>query len=740
MLRRGLVSILALLLIATTTLMPRTNAAQDDIVEGQSDPREQLLDQIRGNDLSNEEIARRLPELTVLASGDDTDAAELAVYALARIGKIPLSAVDGLYKRLGDSNHQTRSRAVDGLVLVGPAAIEPLRSIMAHNHGRKRAAAVTALARMQALSAEEFEQLANDPDPRIRAAVATALVYAAKAGIPLLTRLAADTNTGVALCAIEALGINRDDPGKAVPVLTSLLSEKDRDHQALESLRLYGIDARSAIPAILQRASATADQSASAPYSLRITLDRIGPPDERDLDGLRNLLFHPAVQMREMAADCLRRLGSRAASVLPDLERAFGNTSQQLIEASGRCFEDEGRVVLCQDAASSILCAIWCVSHDFKRTIALVEQYASQTNLTLDLRACADEPTIDNVRLLAPILASPNPDTILSGLTCVEEMKSRAEGLKEIVAALVSCEKRFPGEKGEEVSSSAWQTLESMGVSSAPELQKILLERLRSGTVTSEVAVPLLGDCCPDADLSDFFEKSLLSLEGESRQIVVYGLIRVCTNEDRATSILLQEIEAEKFPKEAAVYAFNEMVALNSDGVSFLKSQLNHEELSIQITALDALMRLGPRETVTIDTLRSLAESNSRQLRRLALAALFLWYDDSTEFQVELARAFATDEVTDHRDCLQRIVGMKEKGIRFSSEVLKESRLVGKPGFENAHELVVEALATVRTDKAIAALRELSSSTDWKLRCLATAALKRIESATTADSMTSKSD
>ena len=169
------------------------------------DAYERWLEAARSEDVFALEAVARA-SLEAIAAGDDRGLALPALEALARAGV--RGAADRLARLRGavDPAMARPEAKIDTLKAAGPGSIPALRQIMREQKGPVRAAALRALAAMNAHEAtEDARGLLTDPDPLVRAAAAIALArFGDPAGESRVKEMLASPVADIRLLGAEA--------------------------------------------------------------------------------------------------------------------------------------------------------------------------------------------------------------------------------------------------------------------------------------------------------------------------------------------------------------------------------------------------------------------------------------------------------------------------------------------------------------------------------------------------------
>ena len=286
----------------------------------------------------------------------------------------------------------------------------------------------------------------------------------------------------VAVEAARGLQFNREDPSVAVPKLTESLSRADFGWAAANALAAYGIDARRAIPAILNAYPLGAADRIGWHDAAEQALDHIGPPDERDIEAVSAVLTHENEEVQILAAGSLSLMGVAGRSAAPALESAAEITIERYLELQ-REFDsrpddvrdNSGRVFV---AAEDLVAAVWHVTHDADRFLKLLEQMVATAGSPLHLSAPAPWPefSAEDCLLLERLLRNSDASVQLTALEGARAMGTKAGPLKRVLFELADAEDA-------EISRQAIESLAAVGPSVAQEATPVLFAKLADGTI-----------------------------------------------------------------------------------------------------------------------------------------------------------------------------------------------------------------------------------------------------------------
>jgi len=164
--------------VAQAGELPKSNTTRNRL--------ERVLQAAAAGEKLESDAADHIADLIAIVERGETQEAELAVRALARLGPRASPAIEAIAKKLGDPSHATRSAAVDALVAIGDPCVGAVRKLLDSPTARTRASATEVLSRLKSLDLNDLAKLAEDAEPRVRAAVANALSTFCKGGVPSL--------------------------------------------------------------------------------------------------------------------------------------------------------------------------------------------------------------------------------------------------------------------------------------------------------------------------------------------------------------------------------------------------------------------------------------------------------------------------------------------------------------------------------------------------------------------------
>jgi len=423
---------------------------------------DQVLAMIAAGETPSGDSEELVIELIRVLNQGDAHEAILAVRGLARIGPAAGPAIPALCAKLGSSDHAMRSVAVETLAAIGSDAVPQLRALLSSPSARTRAAAGDALNRLNALELADIDQFLQDPDARARAVAANALSRCGEAGVARLTPLLVDQELVVAIEAARSLQVNLNSPTLAIPALTAAVSRPFLGRFAAEALAKHGVAARRAIPAILKNYPLGKQDWFIWEDVAESAVKSIGPPDERDLPEIGELLAHEDIEIQILAADSLARMGPSGRSATPLLEAAVHTAVGRYLKLRGEAeaqqdefyVDNSGRQRV---AAEHLVAASWAVTRDPRQFIALLEWTSrnSHSAITFSTPTPWESFPKEELPLVRNMLESGEVSLQLTALDAVRRMGARAVPLADAVRKLASS-------PNEDVAHSAMDALDAL--------------------------------------------------------------------------------------------------------------------------------------------------------------------------------------------------------------------------------------------------------------------------------------
>ena len=403
-------------------------------------------------DLTDLQVSKVLSELIAIVDSSRHPVAWTAMNRLTRTEiKRPseqVMAIECFVKQLDHPEHAYRIAAIDGLIHLGPIAIDQVNSLLESPSILQRSAAVVILDRLNALSTDQLTALMQDPSSRIRYAALEATKRNHNS-VDAILSLVEDEETAIALKAMSILSRNFrqiEDPSKVVAVLSKALGREVLKKDACIALARLGKKSQSAIPAIVRASPDERIGDFGFDDVGDVVLNHIGPADIGALDELIELLGSENLTTRTLAAKAISKLGPSASkSAVKLLEVA--EQDLRLLDEQEKQSEDNDnhRQVRPNYDASVDACIVahYRVSQDFDVLIHFLEK----DNVFIPVSDCfADEnsgnPDKQNRdrlanRLMVAFLERPKSKSSLEAIARIADLVQPDEALSlRLISAL----------------------------------------------------------------------------------------------------------------------------------------------------------------------------------------------------------------------------------------------------------------------------------------------------------------
>lgn len=320
-----------------------------------------------------------LPAVDLIAGGLDDEATDdAAIYALARLGKVPASAETRIKKMAKSEDKMLSTAALWALASIHPDDKDVRREVGEQLVSRLKdedplirvaaARALTALPPAPAVMAPIWEKAFADADETV---VDNALNALAQMGAPAVPRLIdALKHEHVRAHVVYVLGQIGEAAAPATDALAKLVNDKDEDvsYEAVMALAKIGPGAKAAVPVMVKALDGGKSENAGA---IAYALGKIGPDATEAKPALLGLLkgsdeglalasawalakIDPTSAdvaksvvplltvglgdemplIRQGAAEALGILGPSAKEALPALQKATSDTNDDVREAA----------------------------------------------------------------------------------------------------------------------------------------------------------------------------------------------------------------------------------------------------------------------------------------------------------------------------------------------------------------------------------------------------------------------
>jgi HEAT repeat protein len=648
--------------------------------------------------------------IAVVEDGENPESV-LAIRALAAMKSKASPAGVAISKKLSDPEHATRSAAVDALAAIGDGSVAVLRKLLSSSTARTRAAATQALVRLKRLDLTDTTKLSRDSDPRVRAAAADGLRGHQKEAVPRLADMLFDPEVAVAVEAARALKSNRADPSIAIWKLTEAVAREHLISAAGDALAAYGVAAQRAVPALVKAKQEDA-------------LKHIGPPSEFDIPQVCVSLARGDDQSRTLAAKCLAWLGPSGKSAAPALEAAAEQSMKEYRErkanpkprSRGRFGEVDNSVdwLMTGDECAA---AVWQVTRDMPRFLNFIGRLAMSGNAAVTCSRSTDirEISPDHCPLVEAMLRHSNPSVQFTGLDLISSAGPSAAPLKRALVDLVQS-------PDPEIAEEAIGTLAAIGSSARPEAEPILLSRCREGKIPLRQFADAVGRLEIRSEATrEILERGLHGQDLWTTGSCASALCLTSTDPHRTARMIIAEVRNSEWGTRTAISALNDLKRADDVVIPFLVAQFHHSDHWTRRDAVNSIGTFGAKATEAISPLKKLVADPSPLIRLKAAKAIFQITNDDADLEEQFETVFANGGPADRSDALETLAELNRLGGKFVRYAIAEVRRA-PPDFA---EEAINALRTVGTAEAIAALRETAESPDWELRSLATEALRR---------------
>ena len=269
-------------------------------------PNEEGLEGIR---MLGADAAAAIPELTVLMNDTNRPwACEYAIWALGGIGEKALPSLQGGLRDW--PLDLTVAKTIVGMSGIGTNANCAIPVLIKY-------ATKGDISAVQELGKPVLDANLTVPvlvncmtNPLLRSLVVSAFCRMgtnASAAFPALLDALSDTNAYVVSCATFALGKQKFDPDKVVPVLTNLLASPFPENRisAATCLSMYGVESRLAVPVLINALERT--NAYLSPQVIE-TLGRIGPEAKDSVPTLLRLLERKRCEYRGVILESLKKI------------------------------------------------------------------------------------------------------------------------------------------------------------------------------------------------------------------------------------------------------------------------------------------------------------------------------------------------------------------------------------------------------------------------------------------------
>lgn len=703
-------------LSAFNFLVLATSAAADEL--------ELHIAALRSGDLSRqvsatEELAklgpRAMPALPALLETLKTAPLEVregAARVVQAIGPSAKEAIPELIKLLADEHYWVRDQAAESLVAIGEAATPLLIGSLKSKAPGERAGAALALGRMKDKHPDVLTELltaVKDPDIRVRATVAEALVRFIPEALPALAATAGDDEATVAAVAIECLQAHPGQPELAVPALAKALAKPALSWAAAKALEKYGTDAASAVPALVRSYPA----GESNPYgfgedAVTEALKHIGPARPEDAGALQELLKHKASHVRAMAAQELGKLPESAES-----EKSLRSS-----------LSDPVGLVRVYAAR-----ALWNMKRDSAAAVKALE--SSFDDGEYDTLRGGSETLAQIGKPAVPacirLLEHKDPDVrwwVADALGMIGA--DAAEGVPALIDHL-----NDQDSGARDAASRALSRIGPPAVSAVPHL----VAATKSGRLDQlQYARSVIGMGPKAIGGKESLIQALESGEELTRANALSALCEIGVGDEAVADVVMNAIRRGKIPTHWGLKDVGSLGPCNGKTVPFLLEYLKSGGELNRESAAQGLLTLGPDAKPALDPLRAAAADGKFAVRLQAAYAVWRISGDAAPLARVLEAGFrepiAEGEYNTYYE--QRVALSTVADMKAAAKPLIPALILA---LESPHEEIVvsaaQSLGNIGSmgSDAVPALNRLAKKTDWPLRQAALEALKKIHPA-----------
>ena len=300
-------------------------------------------------ELTDLQASKVVSELVAIVDAGRHPVAWTAIHRLARTDlKLPseqVKAIKCFVKLLDHPEHAYRIAATDGLIHLGPIAIDQVEPLLKSPSNLQRTSAVVILGRLKAISSEELNTLMQDPSPRIRYAALEAMKHNLKS-VDAILPLIEDEEAAIALHAMSIVcreSRHIEDSSKVVAALSKSLGREVLKKDACIALARLGKRSQSAIPAIVRASPEGTISGFGFDDVGEVAINHIGPADIGALDELIGLLESENRNTRILAAKAIAHLGPAASKAAPKLLEMAAQDLRLLVEQRKKEKENDVR-------------------------------------------------------------------------------------------------------------------------------------------------------------------------------------------------------------------------------------------------------------------------------------------------------------------------------------------------------------------------------------------------------------
>ncbi|QEG00415.1 putative lyase [Stieleria maiorica] len=619
-----------------------------------------------------------------------------AAYALARLGRDALPAIDALIKGLGDRDDQVWMQSAMAVARIGPEA-EPAIEALVQNMG--------------------------DDDQQRRYRSGWVLSRIGSAAVPALVDAAKDESTRRRIAALDAMGWMIEDAERLLNSLNEAVRDDDPDvrRQAAASLSRLGPAAADSLGAALGSEDAAVRGIAAeglaktkehaAPYRDRliellddpdsavraaaiVAVSVASQPDDQLIDWIIDAVVDGDVQVRSGGVIALRNLGAASEQAV-----------DRLIEFLQ---SDDNRH---RDAAAFALGTLG--TRGAKAIGPLVASLKQHTGSTDDADADQPSPIDDALRRIG----AASVPALLDAASDADHSRSRlAKALAQIgpvaTAPLIEALQTETGES-KTIAAQAIGKMRSVPAAAVAPLAACLDEadpRLRASAAAAlgrypqldDHVVSRLGTLCQDP-------------QSEVRAAAVLALAKVDDDASRVTKRMLEALDdGEAGVRRSAIGGLARMETASGEVIDALIVGLDDSDAMVRHEAALAIEAVGEAASRSAPRLMQLLGDEDSSVRAAAASALATTAAPSEDLVVALGNGLSDAEDAVVLASLRSVTTLADQAVSLSDQV------VALTDHERAdlRAAAYACLAKIETDrqKSVPLLIQGLGDQDWAVR------------------------
>ena len=690
-------------------------------------------------------VEHLVPELTKLLANGSEPARRLAFRCVGQVGEKAKPAVAALVANLDHRDYLIRLELAQTLTAIGPIALPELNEALKSPSAKVRAAALSIIDRLATVEPESLDILQNDPDPRVRIAVAQAWKKHGRLGVEQIVKLLKDQDSVVVSGAAQSLCFHYEDTALSVRHLSESLSRKDSGYLAATALESLGVDAQIAIPKLIRSYPLGLPERFSRnPHKdlVQQALERIGPPRLADLNSLRQLLSDANPSIRAIAAKAIGQLGTDAAEAASDLKTFClssavehkkiieqASTIKNELEHDRYLWKNDGH----EESAEAACAAYWQVSRNTERFVQLIEELAACWNAEVFFEdGSFAEFSEQDIPFLLKMFESADQNVRESAAFAFYDIPKKKFSMEQLGKI------RNAGYlDGKTLAGIRWELEKFHGESLLPWL----LEDFEKKELELHELAKIVGSLkIRDPRVDGILNKGLDSKDHFSPNVSSIALAAVAVDEEKAADILLANAERNKRFRRSSLEGLLNQRKPSESAISFATNCLSDSDVWVRRYSISLLARIGPPATESIPAIKELMsrlskkgeeESDKDTILRIVIAETCISRDKS-EFlrRLELAMEDQTEDGWRERSrILNLIEELGPEGDFFMDEI---SRIIRHASANRkTDQFMVEhgmsVLAIIGSPRAIELLKSFQTDRDWQIQLKAKRLLRLIE-------------